>query len=137
MIALICSAVSADCDASFPISSATTAKPLPDSPARAASIDALSASKLVWDAISVISFEDSAIFCTDELVFLICSSICFIDSITARFCLSNISRACIDVLQASFISSVLLLSVVTLSVIVSISVPISLTFSAELCTLSA
>ena len=36
---------------------ATTAKPRPDSPARAASIVALSASRLVWSAISRITWE--------------------------------------------------------------------------------
>ena len=39
--------------ASFLISSATTANPLPASPALAASIDALSASRFVWLAIDV------------------------------------------------------------------------------------
>ena len=42
-------------DASLPIWSATTAKPLPASPALAASIEALSDKRLVWDAISSIS----------------------------------------------------------------------------------
>lgn len=43
--------------ASFLTSSATTAKPLPASPARAASIAAFNASKFVWSAISLITFK--------------------------------------------------------------------------------
>ena len=43
-------------------SEATTAKPRPDSPARAASMVALSASRLVWAAIEWISFTTSPIF---------------------------------------------------------------------------
>ena len=42
-------------------SEATTAKPLPASPARAASMVALSASRLVWLAMSLISFTTSPI----------------------------------------------------------------------------
>jgi len=42
-------------------SAATTAKPLPASPARAASMVALSASRLVWPAMSLISFTTSPI----------------------------------------------------------------------------
>ena len=55
--------------ASFLTSSATTAKPLPCSPARAASIAALRASKFVWSAISLIIV----------MMFLI-SSLCLITS---------------------------------------------------------
>ena len=49
--------------ARFFTSAATTAKPLPASPARAASMVALSASRLVWSAISLISATISPIFC--------------------------------------------------------------------------
>jgi hypothetical protein len=49
--------------ASFLISSATTAKPLPDSPALAASIAALSARRLVCSAIELIFPTTSPIFC--------------------------------------------------------------------------
>ncbi|MNI78079.1 hypothetical protein D3C73_1344270 [compost metagenome] len=48
--------------ASFLISPATTAKPLPCSPARAASIEALRESRLVWLAISEIMAAKPAIF---------------------------------------------------------------------------
>ena len=49
--------------ARFLTSHATTAKPLPCSPARAASIVALSASRLVWPAMLEISSTTSLIFC--------------------------------------------------------------------------
>ena len=51
----IWTAVSSVVVASLPISSATTAKPLPASPALAASILAFKASKLVWSVILIIS----------------------------------------------------------------------------------
>ena len=43
------------------ISPATTAKPFPASPARAASMEALRARRLVWDAISRMTLVSSAI----------------------------------------------------------------------------
>ncbi|MNL34723.1 hypothetical protein D3C87_1567090 [compost metagenome] len=49
--------------ASVRTSEATTAKPLPASPARAASTAALSASRLVWKAMSSITRMMSEIFC--------------------------------------------------------------------------
>ena len=45
-----------DCSASFLTSSATTANPLPCSPALADSIAAFNARRLVWDEISLIRF---------------------------------------------------------------------------------
>ncbi|WP_278245295.1 hypothetical protein [Clostridium sp. BL8] len=51
MVSLILITAAEDCSASFLTSSATTAKPLPCSPALAASMAAFSASKLVWPAI--------------------------------------------------------------------------------------
>ena len=60
--------------ASFRTSSATTAKPMPCSPARAASMAAFRASRFVWLAISEITWMISLICC--ELV-----RICSIDSI--------------------------------------------------------
>ena len=50
---LVLTAACAQLFARFPISLATTAKPFPASPALAASMEAFNASKLVWDAISL------------------------------------------------------------------------------------
>ncbi len=52
----------AEPSASLLTSSATTAKPLPDSPARAASIAAFNANKLVFSAISLITSTTDVIF---------------------------------------------------------------------------
>ena len=59
----ISSVALAVCTASDLTSEATTAKPLPAAPARAASIVALSASRLVWPATSWMSLTTSPIFC--------------------------------------------------------------------------
>ena len=65
--ARICAAISsvalAVCTASDFTSEATTAKPRPASPARAASMVALSARRLVCPAMSRMSFTTSPIFC--------------------------------------------------------------------------
>ena len=55
ILAVMSSVARAVCDARLLTSCATTAKPRPASPARAASMVALSASKLVWPAMSRIS----------------------------------------------------------------------------------
>ncbi|MPM84455.1 hypothetical protein SDC9_131527 [bioreactor metagenome] len=57
------------CSASFLISSATTANPRPASPARAASIEAFSASKFVWSAIPFI------ILVISFILFISCPSV--------------------------------------------------------------
>ena len=60
--ARLCTAASALCAASAPTSPATTANPFPASPALAASIDAFSASRFVWSAISSIVWITVDIF---------------------------------------------------------------------------
>ena len=81
IISFISPAASSDCDASFWISDATTAKPFPASPALADSIEALRAKRLVWSAIFVISAAASPILPTDSFVILIWLAILLIDSV--------------------------------------------------------
>jgi hypothetical protein len=75
--ARICAAMSsvafAVCTASDLTSEATTAKPRPASPARAASMVALSASRLVCPAMSLISSTTSPIFCAAAASPAICA----------------------------------------------------------------
>ncbi len=74
-IYVICCADSADCSASFCICDATTAKPRPCSPARAASIEAFNDNRLVSSAIAVIISTALWISCAEVFVIFICSAI--------------------------------------------------------------
>ena len=90
---------SEDSPASFFISSATTAKPFPASPALAASIAALSESKFICSAISYIVFIIFFILLEDFSMFIIASSILFIPlwpvsiSSTSLFTISSVLLA--------------------------------------------
>ena len=111
-LALICwmfPAVSLLLSANTRISSATTANPLPASPALAASIEALSAKRLVWSAISSIvlmmlttSLDVSVILFIASIIWFICSLLsCIIwvtrDVSVADFCASSVfSSTCCD-----------------------------------------
>ena len=64
-----------DCSASFCISDATTAKPFPASPARAASMLAFKERRFVWDAISEINCDAFWILCAEIFVCFVCSAI--------------------------------------------------------------
>ena len=66
--AVVLAAASADLEASTRTSSATTAKPLPASPALAASTAALSARIFVWNAISSIVLMIFSIFLEVSLI---------------------------------------------------------------------
>src|SRR5579863_3205619 len=74
MSALISLAAAALLDARLRTSEATTAKPRPCSPARAASTAALSASRFVWKAISSITPMISAILLLAALISLIAAT---------------------------------------------------------------
>ena len=86
-ICLISSVDDCDCSASFLISSATTAKPLPLSPALAASILALRESKLVCSVISVIASDMKLIL----LILSIISLTTFLENLELSFDFSPFS----------------------------------------------
>ena len=65
------------CVAKAPISVATTANPLPASPALAASMEAFKARRFVWEEISIISCVSSLIFSTASACFIATSVRCF------------------------------------------------------------
>ncbi|MPM93484.1 hypothetical protein SDC9_140621 [bioreactor metagenome] len=94
MRAAICVVASRDCSASFRTSSATTANPLPCSPALAASIAALRASKLVWSAIPVMNCIIFPIL--SELVessVILCWTVS-VPSLILFICWTTLSKAC-------------------------------------------
>ena len=92
IITVIFFTASPDCSARFLTSSATTAKPLPASPALAASIAAFKAKRFVWEAISSIVLIIAEI-CFEEMV------ISFIES--NNFCILVLpsSTICLVVLE--------------------------------------
>ena len=99
MIFLIEVADSLDWDASELISPATTAKPLPASPALAASMDALRERRLVWPAMESMTFAASITVSTEVPTVLI-SFVTISSSSMERFMepisTSNLSDTCLE-----------------------------------------
>ena len=85
-----------------PISVATTAKPLPASPALAASIEALRANKLVWEAISSIVFIMLTTWLEVSVILSIASIICLVLSSAVSIISLTLSASEADIL-ASFV----------------------------------
>ena len=111
--------------ASFRISSATTANPLPFSPALAASIEALSERRLVLLAMSVMMLMASLIFSADSLVLATCSAMLSIASIDWSFELESSRIMALDSSEAFFISPDMALRSSTFVKMRSITPPIS------------
>ena len=137
MISSICFAEALDCSASFPISSATTAKPLPASPALAASMEAFRDSRLVWLAMSAISLVTSRIWDADSLVFWVCSAIALTASMVSELMRSRSVRISCAVFWASIIDWEASDRACTLPLVCSINCPISVIFSEVSLVLSA
>ena len=76
-ISSIVETVSSVCVARSPISEATTANPLPASPALAASILAFNARRFVWEEICLMLSVSALIFCTDFACSTAASVFCF------------------------------------------------------------
>ena len=96
-----------DCSARFWIWDATTAKPLPASPALAASMLAFRESRLVSDAISEINWEAFRIFCADSFVWVVCSEITETASFTFSLISFSASIVCAALSLDSFMESAL------------------------------
>ena len=136
-ISLIFEAFSELLSASSLILSATTANPLPASPALAASIEALRDSSCVWFAIASITCTDSEIFLTASLVSEIFSLISSTATTLSLLDLRTVSIYLDASLLATVISSDAFLSIPILSLSLSILSPSSTAFSAMLCADSA
>ena len=124
IICWISTAASFDCTASFWISVATTAKPLPASPALADSMEAFSDSRFVWDAMEVISSVATLIFLMDSSVRRICSPIIPIASEVLSLEALRFFMVSVDSSPALPIASDASVRLFTLVTISSITVPI-------------
>ncbi len=114
---LVALAASSDLDAKLRTSSATTAKPLPEVPARAASTAAFKARMLVWKAISSIVAMMTEISSEEWEIF----SIALLSSPTYFTLVPNCAPACSTKWPASSAAEAVRLALEEMSVIVAAS----------------
>ena len=126
-----------DCSASFWICDATTAKPLPASPARAASILAFSDNRFVSSAICEINRDASRMLCAELFVCAVCSTICATASFTSALMPRRPLIVTAVLSLASFMLSALLSRLSASRPVFKIRSPISRTFWEALPTSSA
>ena len=117
MIFCISSAVLAESSARLRISDATTEKPLPCSPARAASIDAFKDNRFVWDAMFCISLTNSAISSSLPASRMTCSCTSLVASAVCLDCLAISSTVSIpsSIIFLEFVISSIVLKMLLLT----------------------